>query len=43
MADEVRRLAGLRYDDGSGVSAPSVAAAFELSYRQMRTLPHSAA
>jgi len=35
MADEVRRLETLRYDDGSGVSAPSVAAAFELSYRQM--------
>ena len=35
MADEVRRLEALRYDDGSGVSAPSVAAAFELSYRQL--------
>ena len=35
LADEVRRLAALRYDDGSGVSAPSVAAAFELSYRQL--------
>jgi tetratricopeptide (TPR) repeat protein len=35
MADEVRRLAALRYDDGGGVSAPSVAAAFELSYRQL--------
>jgi tetratricopeptide (TPR) repeat protein len=35
MADEVRRLRALRYDDGSGVSAPSVAAAFELSYRQL--------
>jgi tetratricopeptide (TPR) repeat protein len=35
MADEVGRLAALRYDDGSGVSAPSVAAAFELSYRQL--------
>ena len=35
MADEVRRLETLRYDDGSGVSAPSVAAAFELSYRQL--------
>jgi tetratricopeptide (TPR) repeat protein len=35
MADEVRRLGALRYDDGSGVSAPSVAAAFELSYRQL--------
>jgi tetratricopeptide (TPR) repeat protein len=35
MADEVRRLAALRYDDGGGISAPSVAAAFELSYRQL--------
>ena len=35
MADEVRRLGALRYDDGSGVNAPSVAAAFELSYRQL--------
>ena len=35
MVDEVRRLQALRYDDGSGVSAPSVAAAFELSYRQL--------
>ena len=30
-----RRLEALRYDDGGGVSAPSVAAAFELSYRQL--------
>jgi hypothetical protein len=35
MADEVRRLAALRYDSGGGVSAPSVVAAFELSYRQL--------
>jgi len=35
LADEVRRLEALRYDDGSGTSAPSVAAAFELSYRQL--------
>jgi hypothetical protein len=35
MADEVRRLEALRYDDGSGAGAPSVAAAFELSYRQL--------
>ena len=35
MADEVGRLETLRYDDGSGMSAPSVAAAFELSYRQL--------
>ena len=30
-----RRLEALRYDDGGGTSAPSVAAAFELSYRQL--------
>jgi hypothetical protein len=30
LADEVRRLEVLRYDDGSGVGAPSVGAAFEL-------------
>jgi hypothetical protein len=35
LADEVRRLQALRYDDGSGPRAPSVAAAFELSYRQL--------
>jgi tetratricopeptide (TPR) repeat protein len=35
FADELRRLEVLRYDDGSGTSAPSVAAAFELSYRQL--------
>ena len=35
LADEVRRLETLRYEDSSGVSAPSVAAAFELSYRQL--------
>ena len=35
LSDEVRRLEALRYDDGSGTSAPSVAAAFELSYRQL--------
>ncbi len=35
FADEMRRLETLRYDDGSGTSAPSVAAAFELSYRQL--------
>jgi tetratricopeptide (TPR) repeat protein len=35
MADEVHRLETLRYDDGNGVSAFSVAAAFELSYRQL--------
>jgi tetratricopeptide (TPR) repeat protein len=35
LADEVRRLEALCYDDGSGTSAPSVAAAFELSYRRL--------
>src|SRR6516164_3964729 len=35
LIDEIHRLEALRYDDGSGTSAPSVAAAFELSYRQL--------
>ncbi len=35
LGDEIRRLKALQYDDGSGTSAPSVAAAFELSYRQL--------
>lgn len=35
LADEIRRLKALQYDDGSGTSAPSVAAAFKLSYRQL--------
>jgi tetratricopeptide (TPR) repeat protein len=35
LAGEVGRLETLRYDDGSGISAPSVAAAFELSCRQL--------
>jgi tetratricopeptide (TPR) repeat protein len=35
LADEVRRLEALRYDDGGGTSEPSVAAAFDLSYRQL--------
>ena len=35
LADEIRRLKVLQYDDGSGTSALSVAAAFELSYRQL--------
>jgi len=35
LTDEVRRLGALRYDDGGGVKAPSVAATFELSYRQL--------
>lgn len=34
LADEKDRLAALRYDDG-GQSAPSVAAAFELSYHRL--------
>ena len=35
LADEVNRLEALRYDDGGQVSSQSVAAAFELSYRQL--------
>ena len=35
LGDEVGRLEALAYDDGGGTSAPSVAAAFELSYRQL--------
>jgi tetratricopeptide (TPR) repeat protein len=35
VTDEVRRLEGLRRDDGSGAAAPSVTATFELSYRQL--------
>ena len=35
LADEIGRLDLLRYDDGSGTSAPSVAAAFDLSYRRL--------
>ena len=35
MSDEICRLDALHYDDGSGTSAPSVAAAFELSYRRL--------
>lgn len=35
LSDEVQALNLLRYDDGSGSSAPSVEAAFELSYRQL--------
>ena len=34
-ATRCERLEALHYDDGSGTSAPSVAAAFELSYRQL--------
>jgi tetratricopeptide (TPR) repeat protein len=35
LSDEVRRLQTLQYNDGGGTSALSVAAAFELSYRQL--------
>jgi tetratricopeptide (TPR) repeat protein len=35
LATESRRLQRLRYEDGSGAAAPSVAAAFELSYRRL--------
>jgi tetratricopeptide (TPR) repeat protein len=35
LSDEVRRLAALSYDEGGGTSASSVAAAFDLSYRQL--------
>lgn len=35
LADEVHGLEGLQYDDGSGTSASSVEAAFELSYLQL--------
>jgi tetratricopeptide (TPR) repeat protein len=43
LADELRveraRLGRLRYDDGTGPSVPSVAAAFELSYRRLEEVP----
>ena len=35
LDDEVRLLEALQYDDGSGTRVPSVAATFELSYRQL--------
>ena len=35
LTDEIRRLEVMLYDDGRGTSAPSVAASFELSYRQL--------
>ena len=35
LGDEVQRLEALHYDDGSGTRASSVAAAFNLSYRQL--------
>jgi tetratricopeptide (TPR) repeat protein len=43
LADEVGRLEALRYDDGGGVGAPSVVAAFELSYRQLTQTDEDAA
>ena len=39
LAVESERLERLRYDDGSGSGAPSVAAAFELSYRRLEPVP----
>jgi tetratricopeptide (TPR) repeat protein/transcriptional regulator with XRE-family HTH domain len=39
LAVEAERLERLRYDDGSGTGAPSVAAAFELSYRRLDDAP----
>ncbi len=39
LALESERLERLRYDDGSGTAAPSVAAAFELSYRRLDDAP----
>ena len=38
LSDEKARLEELRYDDGNGSSAPSVAAAFELSYQRLDEL-----
>jgi hypothetical protein len=35
LGHEMNRLEALKYNDGNGTSAPSVAAAFELSYRQL--------
>jgi len=35
LADESQRLTRLRYDDGSGPTMPSVAAAFTLSYNKL--------
>jgi tetratricopeptide (TPR) repeat protein len=39
LASESARLERLRYDDGGGPGAPSVAAAFELSYRGLEEIP----
>ncbi len=38
LADETERLPTLRYDDGSGMAGPSVAAAFELSYHRLEEI-----
>jgi tetratricopeptide (TPR) repeat protein len=35
LAEDISRLEALHYDDGGGLSAPSVMASFELSYRQL--------
>jgi hypothetical protein len=35
LSNEAKRLKALRYDDGAGSSAPSIEAAFELSYRRL--------
>jgi len=39
LAAETERLEQLRYDDGTGPGSPSVAAAFELSYRRLEEIP----
>jgi tetratricopeptide (TPR) repeat protein len=39
LAAESERLDQLAYDDGSGPGAPSVTAAFELSYRRLEDIP----
>lgn len=39
LAAETERLERLRYDDGTGPGSPSVAAAFELSYRRLEEVP----
>ena len=39
LAVESERLEQLRYDDGSGSAAPSVLAAFDLSYRRLEQVP----
>ena len=39
LTAESQRLGRLAYDDGGGQAAPSVAAAFELSYRRLEEIP----